>query len=325
MSNHLKRERKDEHRTLQLNEERFLEEQKSLDLSRKEKRAEVKSAQDRIDSLDSQVGQQNLKLSNINSDAFKAWEFIQKNQNKFEKQVFGPPIVECSVKDLNFVHMVETVIQSGDLTALTVQTKRDFDMLHRILHEELKLVRLSIRTVTVGLERFAPPTIDQTTMNRYGFSGWVLDYLKGPEPVLAMLCESSRIHQTGISPKDTSTDQYNLLVNSPIGSWVTPKSFYRITRRREYGPGATSTQVRGLKQAQVWTDQPVDMTIKRELQENINSWNEEITACEQKIADLDSKRKRLVTQRIELESEMARQCYFTLPIERLILPVERIS
>ena len=80
-----------------------------------------------------------------------------------------------------------------------------------------------------------------------------------------------------------------MLHNSPIAAWATGKSVYKISRRREYGPGASSTQVRDVKKAGVWTEQPVDSMAKRELQENIAGWAEEVKAYSAEINEAQIK------------------------------------
>ena len=147
----------------------------------------------------------------------------------------------------------------------------------------MNLFAITIRTMTGTLENFRPP-ISNEELSRYGLDGFALDYLNGPEPVLAMLCyEGPKLQSNAVALRDTTNEQYEMLQNSPIQTWVTRKSVYRIVRRREYGPGAVSGSVRDTPSAVVWTDQPVDLRAKRELQENIAGWEEEAQAIRKKL------------------------------------------
>jgi len=253
----------------------------------KDKSARIQQAEHDLKSLESQAGKQRSKLQSASADTAKLWQWVQENQDRFEKPVFGPPIVECSIKDPKFVSQIESLIQRGHMLAFTVQTKKDFRTLSDAGASQ-RLSEVNIRTMQIGLDPFRPP-IGEDEMKRYGFDGWALDYLNGPEPVLAMLCAEINLHASAVAFKDTTTQQFEMIQNSNIGSWVTGKSSYRITRRREYGPGATSTQVRDLRRAQVWTEQPVDITAKRELQENIAGWTEEVEAAKEEISELQTK------------------------------------
>jgi hypothetical protein len=189
--------------------------------------------------------------------------------------VYGPPIVECSIKDPRYVDAIESLLQRNDFLAFTCQTKNDFKKLSDHLYGTMKLADINIRTNSKPLNEFRPP-VSEADMKRYGFEGWALDYVAGPEPVLAMLCGDVNLHRTGVVLRDITDRQYETLEASPITTWVTSKNSYTITRRREYGPGAASTRVREVRKGRFWTSQPVDMRAKADLQDNIAGWTEEI-------------------------------------------------
>ena len=269
-----------------------------------DKSVQITQAEGDLDNLESQEGQQNNKLLRASRDTAQAWAWIKQHQDEFEKPIYGPPIVECSVKDPKYVDLVESLFSKTDFTVFTVQTRGDYKKLSDQLYGRMRLVQVNIRTMTGGLDNFPPPASDEN-MRRYGFEGWALDYVTGPEVVLAMLCaEGPHLSQTGMSLRDTTPQQYEMLQDSPIGSWVTSKSLYKIARRREYGASATSTQVRDIKKAQIWTDQPVDVTAKRELQRNIEGWKEEIDAFKRQIDNHNRRVEQLRTEKDRLQEEL---------------------
>ena len=269
-----KRDAMDNNRTQIADLKRHQEELKRRGI---DKNHRIKQAEDDLAQLDSQAGKQKSKLQNLSLHTYKLWEWVQQNQNHFEKPVFGPPVVECTIKDPKYVDHIESLFQKSTMISFTVQTSGDFKKLSDQAHDRMGLREINIRDMQVGLEPFRPP-VSAEQMKQYGFEGWALDYLDGPEPVLAMLCGELHIHEAGVALRDTTPQQFGLLQNSPIQSWVTSKSTYRITRRRDYGPGATSTLVKNIRRGVVWTDQPVDLTAKRELQENIQGWTEEVAS-----------------------------------------------
>ena len=258
----------------------------------REKNERIAEAQRRLENLDSQAGQQGAKLRGISSETAEAWDWIQANQNEFEHPVFGPPILECSVKDPRYVDAIESLFQKNDFLTFTTQSRNDFKKLGEQLYGKMKLGEINIRTSTIGLDQCRAPVSDEQ-MQRYGFEGWALDFIAGPAPVLAMLCGECRIHQTGVSLRDISQRQYEALQNSPISSWVTGKASFQITRRREYGPGATSTRVRDIKMGRYWTNQPVDMRAKRDLEMNIQGWTEEMQELTTKANEANGRLRKL--------------------------------
>ena len=153
------------------------------------------------------------------------------------------------------------------------------------MHEELKLSNVNTRPMTGRLDEFRPP-VPMEELQRYGLEGWAIDCIDGPEPVLAMLAYELKLHATAISSRDSTPRQYDEIQKSAIDNWVTSKSMYRIVRRREYGPSATTATVRNIRKAQKWTDQPVDMSAKQKLQEDIQGWTEETASLDQQNREL---------------------------------------
>lgn len=273
----------------------------NLDKSVRETSLKIGQATREIEGLDSQAGQQEAKLRRIGPDTWKAWQWVKKNQHLFEKPILGPPIVECSVKDPGYVDLVETLIQQGDMITLTAQTKDDQKKLHNIVKNELRCGRTNTRCA-FPLSRFQPPVGDEQRKD-LGFDGWALDYLQGPEPVLAMLCEAAALHRTGVALQDISAEKFQQLQDSPIPQWITGRSMYRINRRREYGPGAVSTTVRDIRKAQVWTNQPVDMSLKQELQQKIDTWQDSIKDMKNQVQEFKNTLEGLRKKRDDIEDE----------------------
>ena len=279
--------------------------QEELTRRGRERNGLIAQARQDLDNLESQAGQQAQKLWKASRDTAQAWEWIQKNQAMFEKPVFGPPIVECSVKDLKYVDAIESLLGSGDFLAFTVQTRGDFKILQEQLYGRLRLAEITIRTISGDLDQFHPP-VSEEEMRHYGLEMWALDLVNGPEPVLNMLCGDCRLHQTGVALQDITEQQYNLLTESPISSWVTGRNTYQITRRREYGPGATSTRVRDVKRARIWTNQPVDVRARGDLQDNIQGWGEEVLAFQKQVEEAKEQLARLRMENAEIEKEKVR-------------------
>jgi structural maintenance of chromosomes protein 5 len=202
--------------------------------------------------------------------------------------VYGPPIVECSITDPRYIDALESLFQRGDFVTITCQTKGDFKLLTDRLYKEMRLADVTIRNSSKTLNDYQPP-VSEAEMRRYGFDGWALDYIAGPDPVLAMLCGDVNLHRTGVCLRDINEQQFEALQTSPIANWVTSKNSYSITRRREYGPGAVSTRVREVRRGNFWTNKPVDMRAKAELQDNISGWGEELQEFHRQFKEGQSK------------------------------------
>ena len=296
----------------------------NLNRTGRELNTRIEGTEQGIKALDSQAGQQEVKLGKISPDTLKAWQWIREHQDEFESPILGPPALVCSVRDPRYADLIESLMQTGDLITFTAQTKNDQNKLHNIIKNQLKCYKTNTRCA-LPMARFRP-SIDDEQRQVLGFEGWALQYLQGPEPVLAMLCEAAGLHRTGVSYEDTSTEVFEQLKDSAISQWVTKTSIYRVQRRREYGPGATSTVVRAIRKAQVWSDQPVDASTKRELQQKVTQLTIEREEVVRQFAEqrqnwaaLEERKKNLQEAQQELKQEKevkqrAAQQFNALPV-----------
>lgn len=273
------------------------------------KRRQIDDAETQLAALNSQAGRQTNKLRQMSRDTAEAWEWIQKNRDKFEHAVYGPPLVECSIKDPRYIDQIESIFQRGALLTITTHTKQDYLKLQSILYDKLNLADVQINCASQPLEqsrRYQMPAVSQQQLEQFGLDYWALDLIDGPDAVLSMLCLAARVHSTGISLKDSTDAQFAMLVDSPISNFVTGKHSFTTTRRREYGPNAVSTMTKTIRPARNWTDQPVDGAEKRELQENINNWNEEIEAMKAQVLPIREKILDLRTEMTKVKNEVVR-------------------
>lgn len=203
-----------------------------------------------------QAGQLATKLRAISQPAHQAWEWIQANRHRFESEVYGPPVIECSVPDARHAAAIESAI-GADATAFTVTSHEDFKMLNRQLYTQMRLPNISIRASHHPTSHFTDhPPCPKERLREYGFQTYLIDLIEGPDAVLGMLCDNRGLHSVAYTPGNLSVQQTNALKHpsSPINSWVTNTETYSIARRREYGDKATSTRTTALKPARNFKD-----------------------------------------------------------------------
>ncbi|GAB7361807.1 hypothetical protein MBLNU230_g1850t1 [Neophaeotheca triangularis] len=261
--------------------------------------------------LQSQVGQQQNKLRSASRDSAQAWAWIQQNLDKFHGEVFGPPILECSVKDQRQANAVESMVNQSELMAFTVTNQADFKMLQAQLYTNMRLQDINIRLSLAPLAQFQPPCSNEQ-LQSYGLEGWLMDLIEGPDAVLAMLCDNRNIHQTAYTSREMTQQQYTALQNSPISSWVTRNETYMIARRREYGDQGVSTRVNQVKTARFFTDQPVDRQGEQELDTKIATARgemevlaEEQRAVRAQMLEITEKRKQLQEEKKAIDEDKA--------------------
>lgn len=123
--------------------------------------------------------------------------------------------------------------------------------------------------------------------------GWAIDFLNGPEVVLAMLCGEKLLHATAITLHDISQEQFSRLENSDVRSWVVNGTLFQAVRRREYGAAGNSTRTRALRDARMWTNRPVDPAAKERLQQRLREIDSDVIAIREEMACLQGRRREL--------------------------------
>lgn len=268
-----------------------------------DKQTAAKKIKRELEQLDSQQGQMLTQLKRMNPDVAKGWEWIIQNQDQFEKEVFGPPMLTCTVKDEKYSDLVQSVLQLDDFFCFTAQTREDHRKLSNQLYKEMGL-SATIRTCQNSFGSFQPP-LSRERLPELGLDGYIIDYLEGPEPVLAMLCAEKRLHASAIALKDISDAQYKAILDgAAINSFAAGKQSYRVTRRREYGASAASTRVKSIDPGRFWTNQPVDMTEKTELNQNWSEIQDELSQLKAQLNESRQKKEELEKAGIKMREKL---------------------
>ena len=264
----------------------------------------INRAENERASLNTQAGQQANKLRFVSKDAHKAWEWIQQHQDRFRDEIYGPPIVTCSVKDPHNAAAVESALGRGEMIAFTATSLEDYRTLADILHDELRLDQVNIRQSSRSLDSFRPP-MSAAERDQYGLDGWMLDLLEGPEPVLAMLCDNRAIHATAFASRELTNASLDALKGprSPISSWVTPTQTFRVARRREYGDNAVSVRTSALKRAQFFTETSTSNTEDPELEGRVASAQQAIEELTEQKRTLQMEDRSKAERRQEVQHE----------------------
>jgi hypothetical protein len=255
--------------------------------------------------FDTQEGQQMSKLESFSTETAQAWKWIQENRDKFVGEVYGPPLISCSVKDPRYTDAVEALMHKGDFLAITAQSLSDMKNLSDQLHGVMNL-SVTIRSCTENPQDRRPLT--QQELQKIGMDGYAIDFLDGPGPVLSMLSDSARLDMCPITLSDISEQQYDILTRK-LSNWVTGTQHFQVSRRAEYGPSATSTITRSLRKATHWTDQPVDTSARRDLEAKIESLENEFESMKLQALPLRNKVKGLQEEGKNIQKEIVSRFY----------------
>jgi len=226
-----------------------------------DKKTQAQGLKHQLEALGTRQGKQLSALRAIDADALRAYEWLQQHADEFEKEVFGPPLLTCSVKDDKYSDHIQAMLQKRDLVCFTAQTRADHAKLSRQFIKEMGL-SVSLRTFTGSLEEFKP----MVKAKDLGFDGFAIEFMDGPPLLLAQFCATSGLHKAGISLDELSEGQYERLNSQDyVSSWAAGRTLYKKMHRREYGDAGKSTSTKDIRPATFWKDQPVDSTEAEEL------------------------------------------------------------
>ncbi|KIN01513.1 hypothetical protein OIDMADRAFT_104060 [Oidiodendron maius Zn] len=271
--------------------------EKELREQGKKNRELSEKANQELAALDTQQGQQLSKVESMSKDTAKAWKWIQENQGIFEQEVYGPPLISCSIKDPRYTAAIESLMSRSEILAITAQTKGDLKKLNDQLYGTMRLGDITIRGVTENLAEHGPPPLSASQLQQFGLDGWALDYIDGPEPVLSMLCGSRAINKSAVSLGDIPEEQHNRLLQTQCRCWVVGGHCYRTNVRAEYGSQAASTTTKSVNTPRFWTNQPIDSSAKREIQERLNLLSQNFEALKEQIMPVRTKVNELKAMR----------------------------
>ncbi|RPB14744.1 P-loop containing nucleoside triphosphate hydrolase protein [Morchella conica CCBAS932] len=247
-------------------------------------KTQITRAQTELEDLETATGQRERLLRNMSPDTFRAWHYYKSHKDEFEAEIFGPPVLTCSIKDPKYADVVETLIGINDKKSFVCQTRADYlKFVNACFGKGMGLADVTIRDYSTSraptLAHQPGGPIKAEELARYGFDGYALDYMEGPEPVLNMLCNEAGIHRTPISLKDFTPAQNKQMEETNIVQWIAGRTSYRIIRRREYN--ASSIRLGDIRPATVFKTQQVDQSLKIEIERKISELEEELASVEE--------------------------------------------
>lgn len=272
--------------------------------------------------MNSQQGKNLAKLKATHADAARGWEWLLENQDQFQKEVFGPPMLTCSITDKKYSDQIQSLLNQDDFICFICQTPSDHKKLSNQFYGQMGIA-VPIRTCGSDFSSFQP-AIPGDRLRELGLDAYAIDYIEGPEPVLAMLCAERKLHLSGVAQQDITNIQYEqLMAAERIPQWAAGKRVYRVARRREYGPSATSTSTRTIMPGRFWTDQPVDDSERAAIERQMKEIQQEVNVIKQEGIEIKEKRRGLAEREDEVRREIVR--LYLSGVERLLKNTKRYS
>lgn len=212
-----------------------------------------------------------------------------RNAAELKDRFFEAPIVSCSVTDVSYARYIEQCIPNNDLFAITVSSKADFDAaLPIVLDQHNAPIRHSNH---MGVPQ---PAVSRERMLELGFDGYLLDFIKGPAPVLGMIFNSAKLDKIPVRKRPFTNDQINVLTKSgPNGRAVFDKflagDICFTVKQSRYGQKLTFYNSESINQPKYFSSTGISLDVRQEYQRNIEQCTIE--------ADLANTERRTVREK----------------------------
>jgi len=125
-----------------------------------------------LQQLDSVEGQRIQQLKRVNADAYRAYEWLKEHADMFENRIFGPAIVECTIKDSRYIDQVEAFFSRSDKCAFTCTSQGDYEKFAKHIYGDnragiqgLNVTDVTIKMCSVPLSS-RPPACSRDEVSR---------------------------------------------------------------------------------------------------------------------------------------------------------------
>ncbi|KAK6350346.1 Structural maintenance of chromosomes protein 5 [Orbilia brochopaga] len=283
-----------------------------------QKKAQSRDITQWISRMDNIAGRRVEYLKRIFPEPYKVYDWLQHNKNKFKGPVYGPPIVECNIKNPDYQGEIEALFSMSDKLVFTCTNKDDFEELMTVVYgnnrdrEGMGLSEVTIKYIEKGLDQFPRPA-SKDEIKSWGFDGLALDFIDGPSEVLSLLCQTAGLHRIGVAKRKLSIPQQQALKGKNMLKWISGNVMTQIRRRAEYG---AETEMNSLvRPAKHFKTAPIDVQrleeskgLKLQLEHEIKEIEDAIREIKEKKQSLDSKMSDLKTEKDQvLEEKEAKQ------------------
>ena len=170
-------------------------------------------------------------------DHFKFYRFLQSCQDQFEKPVLGPICTLISVNDERVASIVEDSIGLNTLTSFVMQTHNDYKSCQNKMNQQkIRANLVHLNSNQFNLSQY-PKKFSNQELKKYGFEGYLIDYIETLPPVMLVLCKKHNLHSIPFSFAEV--DHERILQSGLFNTYYSKGIKYRINKA--YGEVSTAT------------------------------------------------------------------------------------
>lgn len=142
-------------------------------------------------------------LGSVDRDCKMAFDWIQSNKNRFKGHVYNPLFMETNLKDSRYASALNSCLNPSDQVSFFCDNKEDYYTLDTELIRNKRL-RISTRYVDPEelKENIVPQPLSQQELNKFGFQGYMVDFIECSDVIKNLLCKIHKLHTIPVSLKN---------------------------------------------------------------------------------------------------------------------------
>uniref|UniRef100_A0A3P8UR75 Structural maintenance of chromosomes protein 5 n=1 Tax=Cynoglossus semilaevis TaxID=244447 RepID=A0A3P8UR75_CYNSE len=311
----------------QMQQDRARIEGEKADLRREKDNLCAESAmlEKKLNCMNNMMNAKEEKLKGRHKDTYVALQWLRKNRQMFEGNVYEPMMLVINVKDHRFAKYVENHIPFHDLRAFVFQKKADME---KFMTEVRDKMNLRVNAISTPEKSFSEqqPSRHIESLRRFGFHIYLREMFDTPEEVMSYLCYQYKVHEVPLGSQQTK-DMIHTVIEEPyLRMFYTPGERYMV-KRSSYSHNISTSN--SLVQESQFLTITVDADEKRRLEEQIkvrqklqennermknfqaeavslDRRDNELLAEKKRLSELKGK-KRQLEQKISIKQDSVRQ------------------
>ncbi|KAH9416423.1 Structural maintenance of chromosomes protein 5 [Dermatophagoides pteronyssinus] len=239
------------------------------------------------------------KLNRKDSSIQTAYEWLMKNRQNFQGEIFPPLITQINVLDNKYANAVEMAIGSTDMSTFLFENLSDLEY----FNENLKKDRdIRCNVAMIPLEEISDkPTFDIEQYRSFGIFGTVRDLFTAPKKVMSYLIKNYHLNSIPVGDLRTEDKIQDLINQSNFRKIITSKSLYSIVISSY--DGEKSTQIVSMMPAK-YLNIIIDEKELDEIDQTLNLLEKQIADSNEMIRKYSEENDSLKENRNKLSNEL---------------------
>ncbi|MEQ2303414.1 Structural maintenance of chromosomes protein 5 [Ameca splendens] len=271
-----------EFRRIQVERAKIEEEKADLRRESDNITAESKMLERKLRDMNNMMNAKEEKLRGRHRDTHAALQWLRKNRQLFEGNVYEPMMLVVNVKNPDFAKYVENHISFHDLRAFVFQRKNDME---KFMTEVRDKMNLKVNSISAPEESCShrPPSRNIESLRRFGFFTYLREMFDAPDEVMSYLCFQYKVHDVPVGNNQTKALIKTVIEEPYLKVLYTTDERYTV--KRSFYSNKISTSNSAVHPSQYLTI-TVDAEQKRQLEQQMN-------ACESRLREIDKRMKCL--------------------------------